>query len=270
MGHRANYVIADDTGFRLFESQWGGLSLARDLLAGPDRAIAHFRAQRPVETWLASFTCDGAALVDLRARRLHFYATTTIPELLRPAARRLYFARLRERWPGWSVDWAYEGSFELAARVGLDESVVETIDEPRDPSLIRDLEDPWSLITVTPAEGRPRHHPLRDGVDDLLRLGPRLLPVLSAIAPCDRLALDEAPDDGGVVIDLRDRRIDYWCSGYPRKGIGSLAARCFPGWSAEFHEDRYEDQVARADGTLSIATGDARRANHDIDTMLAR
>ena len=49
MGHRVQYLIKSGGSRTGYYSQWGGLTLELDLLAGPETALRFVRGQRAVD-----------------------------------------------------------------------------------------------------------------------------------------------------------------------------------------------------------------------------
>ena len=117
VGSRANFVLVDDRGWRLFFAKSAAQDIDRLLAPGPGCARRFIEAQRecaPDEGWLDDRWCEGAALIDNTRRRLLFFTELYGVEQLRACV-----ALVGRTWPGWTVEWAFGGLANLTSYLGL-------------------------------------------------------------------------------------------------------------------------------------------------------
>jgi hypothetical protein len=264
VGARANYIIVDDDGWRLYYSHWGAQGIARQLAAGPRHALWFITRQQPRDPetgWLDETWAEGAALVDIPRRQLIFFGASE-DIFWQFTARRAYLAVLRETWPGWTVEWAFDELADLAVHVGVDASVVRTPDADRQPLMALapqdDLNDGfWALLSVREPDGLLRAWAMQDQ-DHLAWAGQALVDLLPEPAAAkDHVAGD--PPLSGLHVDLATRRMGFWTS----RTIPSLlreAPRLWPGWQLEFWHDDYERHLRECGDTLTAPRVDLTEA----------
>jgi hypothetical protein len=248
MGHRANLVVVDDDGWRLYYSHWVANGIYRRLAAGPDAALAFVRAQSPADPrdgWLDDVWSEGGALIDVPARRLLWYGNDWMIEL---PAWRVFRRVLAETWPGWRVDWAYDGIGDLAAHVGVDRAVVRNLSEDRfaaAPYVSYDLDE---LVRPDDAE-LPANE---QGSYTLLTVR------------TDRLA--------AWVLSENDECQLAWLGPVWTHAVcpGLLPLdRRWPGWTVTFWRDGYEHQLAAAGGAVTVPACDEAAALDQLTGALA-
>ena len=81
MGHRANYLIIDDTGHELFYSHWGGHRICQELFWGPEHARDYVRRQTSAETLMNDVWCEGGVCLDFRTRELLVFSVEDLNEV---------------------------------------------------------------------------------------------------------------------------------------------------------------------------------------------
>lgn len=250
MGHRANFVLVDEAGWRLYYSHWAAVQIRSALAPGPQAATRFIAAQRLCRDrerdWLDDVWAEGGAVVDHLTRRLIFYGDDLTLDL---PAKRVFLRLLELTWPGWSIRWAYDGLGDLAAHVGVDRRVVRSIDEdarrlPKE--LHTDPDWPCHLLTVRDESGGVTAYPFLEDCHTAWQ-GPALLERLT-VRGLDRLELPELPVSG-LHLDLADRTAGVWLGG---TGTGLVPAlrELWPGWRVCFWEDRYEEQRRRCAGAV--------------------
>jgi len=275
MGHRANLVIVDHDGWRLHYSHWAANGIYRWLAAGPDPAMAFVLAQRQVDVrhgWLNDVWCEGGTVVDTVARRLLWFGNDVMSDL---PERRAYSRLLSETWPGWRVDWAYDGVGDLAAHVGIDRAAVRALDmkeltaaprialEINAPRARDNVEPPpnrqewYDLLTVRTADGGSAWALTHQLHGHPAWLGPPLLDQLPGPG-FDRLRLAALPC-AGLHIDVPAREVGIWVSGICPGLLPALDEQ-WPGWSVTFWHDRYERQLAAAEHAVTVPACDEGRA----------
>src|SRR5262245_36324999 len=154
LAHHANFVLVDDSGWRLYLSG-GANGIIEYLAAGPEATIRFIEEHGPEDVrWWDEAFAEGGAVVDRVRRRLLFYGNDLLCEL---PFRRSAFALLAENWPGWQVDWAWDGLGDLVDYVGVDRDVVRSPNSSSwytpSPPAAPGRHDEVALITVR-REGR--------------------------------------------------------------------------------------------------------------------
>jgi hypothetical protein len=275
VGHRANLVIVDENGWRLYYSHWAANEIYRWLAAGPDAAVAFVVAQQQVESgggWLDDVWGEGGLVVDTVARRLLWYGNDMICDL---PERRAYFRLLAATWTGWRVDWAYDGIGDLAAYVGVDRTVVRALDMTRltaAPQVPYELDelvlsagaepDPhrapsYELVTISTAEGHRAWVLDHELGRHLAWLGPTLIDQVPGPG-FDRARLSGFPS-AGLHIDLRGREVGFWTAETCPGLLLAVDAR-WPEWTVTFWGDGYELQLAAAGHAVTVPACDERSA----------
>jgi hypothetical protein len=247
MGDRSNYIVVQDGRWSLFYSHWGAVSLELDLLAGPEAATRFIRAQRAVDPdnggWLDDVWCEGAALVDHDRRRLCFFTV----HYEDPDGRAAVLAVMAHTWPGWQVDWAYDGLADLVAHLGLDRAIVRDDTDPREPEAGY---DDWveSLVTVA---GVGAYALILDA-REVIAHGPAVLGMLPDDARCTRCAVMPS---SGVHLDPATRSAGVWTL-QPLAGMLDRTTALWPGWRWEMWADRHTEQLARVPGEVTLPEPD--------------
>lgn len=272
MGSRANYVIVDEQGWRLYYSHWGAARVDAQLAAGPAYARRFIEQQQPCAQtdWLDNFWAEGGVLMDTVARRLLLFGGSEIMD--RIDARRAYLALLGQTWPGWAVSWAYKGITEIASYVD-----VVLVDDPPGVSADRALvtepepdemaEGSWALLTVrSDADGVRAWALAAYGEAHPVWGGERLLAVLPGPDRA-RQAFDGRPPAYGLHLDVPGRWLGWWAVGIA--GPYELVAPQWPGWRVEFWQDRYEEQVEACAGAVRLPAVDPLRGLAEIEEYLA-
>lgn len=269
MGARANFVLIDEDGLRLHYSHWGADRVCSALVAGPVAAgrfiSAQHRCDDPVADWLDDVWAEGGAVVDHTTRHLVFYGGQLLLEV---PCKRAFLELLALTWPDWTVRWAYDGIGDLAAAAGIDRSVVRRPDEeerdlPRETET--DLEWSVHLLTVR-AAGETTAYPLFSEAHTAWQ-GPGLLGRLP-VGGRGRLALGTLPASG-LHVDVPARTAGVWLSHCSRGLVPELEG-LWPGWRVEFWEDRYEEQLARCGGAVTVPDADPAAGLDELMAGIAR
>jgi hypothetical protein len=272
MGSRANYVIVDEQGWRLYYSHWGAARIHAQLAAGPTYARRFIEEQQRCEPagWLDDMWAEGGVVMDAAARRLLFFGG--YGDMHQIGFRRAYFALLGQTWPGWTVSWAYKGIGEIASYVDVilvSDPLAYTVDSAATAEAQADdlAEGYWTLLTVRSQADlvrawavtayRPEH--LAWGGEQLLTVLPE--PGLA------RESFDGAPPTCGLHLDLPGRRLGWWTAA--GSGPHELVPPRWPGWAVEFWEDRYEEQVTACAGSVHLPAIDPLRGLDEVERSLA-
>lgn len=237
MGNRANIVLVDQDGWQLRYAHWAGCRILDALLAGPELATRYILAQATSEFWTDELWSDGGLLVDLVEHRVLFFGEelmTTMNE------RRAMFKVLRILWPGYTISWAYGATAEIAAYVGAPTPLRDSPSEP-ELTLATDIDRLHHLVTVIDRIGRVRAWPLWWGSSAAWH-GPKVVDLLpGAGQPALRLGI---VPESGIHVDVPNKTLGVWVTN-PIPGLLRWLPRLWPGWRAEFWEDRYEEQLRR-------------------------
>jgi hypothetical protein len=256
MGHRASYVIVRGGEPRIYAAQFGALTVARDLFAGPGEAIPFIESLTPRDEMHTRVWCEGGAFVDEDARTLLLFADDGDLSHCLPL-RRAFLLLLAERWPGWTVEWAHQGVEDFEARLGMPPGRDH---DPPVPATEREVEwarasigmgsdsAGWPLkrtgherlpcdcdfardtfITVLGEDGGARDVIANELPTLLLRVGPQLLEWLEAAPPAPPTT--ELHVRGCMLINLRQREIECWEAEPLTDHELSLFAPLWPGWS---------------------------------------
>ncbi|QLY29348.1 hypothetical protein H0264_29345 [Nocardia huaxiensis] len=264
MGHRANFVLIDESGPRLFYSHWAANTVYSVVVAGPAAATRFAMVQRPCDIrteWLDDVWCEGGAVIDHTTRTLTYFGDGLAFEL---PTKQVFADLLPSMWPGWTVRWAYDGIGDLAAAAGFERDMVRKPDDDEralPAQLTADLDDAH-LLTV-----RTTHvltvFPLPYFLHTAWQ-GPALLDHLPP-GGTPRLALTGLPCSG-LHVDIPARTAGVWLRDNS-SGLVPALPTLWPDWRVEFWEDRYGNHLARCGGAVTIPPQPPRTAV--LDDLIA-
>lgn len=259
MGHRANYVVVEGTGYTLYYSHWGAASIAQDLFWGPVHAMRFLRRQkrcRP-DDWLNDIWAEGGALIDPGQRRLLLFGGEEIGIDL--PLRRHFMELLQTVWSGWQVCWATDGLADIVDYLGLERSLVLS-DEPAAQPIPGPPEraeefPPETVCSVRWPDGSFGLYPMAWDPESLLDHGPELIDHLADMRAEPELVVAVNGTHavlGGLHLDANNCALEMW-GGEVAPDIVRRAAIRWPGWAFTWHGDRFESQAERANGQLCFA-----------------
>jgi hypothetical protein len=268
MGQRANFVLVDDAGWRLYYDHWAANRMCSVLVAGPEAATRFITAQRlcAQDEWLDDVWAEGGAVVDHPSRRLAFFGDEWMLEL---PAKRAFMRLLPLTWPGWDVRWAYDGLGDLAANVSVDRSVVRALGDRSMPDDLQPTplaEWPCHLVTVRDESGRLTVYPFGWAEDHGAWQGPGLLDRLPA-GGLTQVNLPVIPDSG-LHVDVRSRTAGAWSIDVV-PGLLPALPDLWPGWQVEFWEDHYEEQARHCGDAVTFPALDLTAALDKLLTSIA-
>jgi hypothetical protein len=142
MGSRVHYIVVQGGEVRNTILGGGyGYGLDYHVAVGPELVLAWLdeRAQgsNPAEgeQWLGDTLCEGGVLLDVDKQLMLVFSE--LPWL--GSSETAYEWRLAmldgwsRTWPGWRIEWAYDGLADLARYVGAAPAPLHDLDPPEDP-----------------------------------------------------------------------------------------------------------------------------------------
>ncbi|MEU8798845.1 hypothetical protein [Spirillospora sp. NPDC048819] len=253
MGERAHYVIKNGDSWGRHYSQWGGYSIELDMLAGPETATRFAGMQRPDPAWMFASECVGAALIDRGESRLLWYSRCIDDATYWAAA----LAVMKRTWPGWRIDWAYDGLADIVAAVGENPRQVDgQCKLPQKPRLLQKASDyePLPCLVTVAQEGVVRAHMVENSAESVIENGARSLAYYQAGSPVS--TWPSFPGEG-VHLDVDARTGGMWTLGTLDR-LPDAAETHWPGWEWKHWQGRYREQIDQAAGAISVPEPDRR------------
>ncbi|MGW0808018.1 hypothetical protein [Nonomuraea sp. NPDC002799] len=265
MGHRAHYVIVQDGSWDLFYSHWGASELDLDLLPGPDFALRFIRSQHHLtgrdRVWTNELMCEAAAIVAPDERRLGFYTIAHGGLAVRAAVLEV----LGLTWPGWQVDWLYQGLPDIILALGEDLSQVHADLHPCRQAL-QPVGDYRSCLVTVAQGGGCQAYALANVPFEVIGRGESLLAELPEAARTGEVALTP---DSGVHFDLDKRAAVAW-SIDPLYRVFDWPTTSWPGWTWRFLADDHTVQLDLAGDAVAVPALDRSAALIKLQDRLGR
>ncbi|MER5337054.1 hypothetical protein [Micromonospora sp. NPDC002717] len=243
MGSRANVAVRLNGEWTHCGSNGMGYSLDAWLALGPAPALAVIEsfAVWDRDEWQIESSCEAGALIDLDGQDLLFFLDADYDQRLAD------LDGYRRTWPGWTIRWAYNGIADITDALDLDRAVLRR--KPWDNTDLfqwghPDAQEPPDLrylVTVGDAG-----YGLSGWAVPPWQVGPDLLDQLTGLPQPS--TWPEVPR-GGLHLDPAARRAGVW-SVDPVLGLADRFAECWPGWTLEFWQDRYQEQERRCAGAF--------------------
>jgi hypothetical protein len=257
----AKYVLMRDGRALVLHSDVGAYDVLALSVAGPDLTLRYLDAFHDAfgrasgwgpdpDGW--DMEAEGGLLLDVDLRTVLVFTVYTDV-----AQREAFFATVARTWPGWRVEWAYDGISDLMRHAG-DDPLVDNPDRRADTD---DLElghrvygrygSPRSLcrylVTVTAADGGVAAHSVI--YPKPWWVGEQLLGALGAES-----RVDSCPTmpEAGLHLDLRTRDAWLWTCNRPLNGIRDEWPRLWPGWTLTFCQGHHAEQFDRCDGAVAV------------------
>jgi len=270
MGHRANLVLVNETGYTIYYCHWCARDILMSLFWGPHTAAAYITQQQAGTSLLDEIWAEGGAIVDYRRKNLLLWTEQSISEDL--PLRRLYMDLLREVWAGWTVQWAHLGVLDMADYLGIPRARVTADLREANPRTepLRDIVDAEELRTL--GGGSVASFRFEDGsirlfrmdldLEDLLSTGPAIIALARQSSGRERLHLEAVHmlPQCGFHIDVAARELAYWLGHRPEQ-VAHLS-HYWDGWNLTCLNDDFEAHVRLTDGRLTYAFP-------PVDAMLA-
>lgn len=246
-----HYVVVQDGRVRNTILGGGyGYGLDYHVAVGPELVLAWLdeRAQGsdPAEAaqWLGDTLCEGGVLLDVDKQSMLVFSE--LPWL--GPGETAYEYRLAmldgwsRTWPGWRIEWAYDGLADLARYVGAAPEPLHDLGLPEDPPA--DPGNAGYLVTVDGVSWALPSH-----ADAPWDLGVRLIDLLAGREPLT--ARDRVPL-GGLDLDVARRHARLWTI-RPLCGARERWPHLWPGWELSFHEDKYSVGLPIPDPAPALA-----------------
>lgn len=254
MGHRANLLLVDESGYELYYCQWCALSLVKEFFWGPEYAFRFIKQLPPAKGWLDTVWAEGGAMLDTHRNRMMLFGCDDITYDI--PLRRVYHELIQLIWEGWQIDWAHNGIIDLAEYVGYPRERVHTQrSEGRDAiklSLPGEPEWTTTIASIRLGDGTIRIIPL-EGMHDPLIGGERLVSVLKAEAKLDHFSMASTGADfpfEGFHIDEGKQDLYIW-SAQP-DGLIEDIRPYWEGWEIHWLKDAYETLIALTDNRITL------------------
>ena len=275
MGHRANLLLVDETGYKLFYCHWCGKSIPEDVFWGVQYAVPFIKQQREVndgDGWLDDVWAEGGVLVDTSRHTLILWGGESLSYDI--PLRRLYLELLQEVWSVWKVQWAHDGILDLAKYVGvprdrvvsttLERTPIETLDPPQQ------LDWTSAVASFVLEDGTLRLFPLPNpDAHEYLESGPVLIEAAQAGTGYDQLPLHEWKQEfpnAGFHIDVPKKEVAFW-GAYERGGV-DFVVPAWEGWNVIWLKDNYEYQLERTEGRLTLPMRSAEDLLEHLTSLL--
>ncbi|MHA3914196.1 hypothetical protein [Halovulum sp. GXIMD14793] len=125
VGQRCNLIIVKNGRCDIYYDHWAANRLDQELFWGPEiaRAFIEQRDAQP-DSLLDDRWSEGGCVLDFDTKHLLWYGGE---DTLRDAAANLAHQDLMSsQWPGWQVEWAKDGIFDIAAKLNLPRRAVSS------------------------------------------------------------------------------------------------------------------------------------------------
>lgn len=265
MGYRANYIVRRGGEWLHTSSQSDTLEIDGDFIFGPDAALRYLAPwpQWNFDEWQVETSCQGGALIDVDSRVFKlFYDQPGY------ADRAVLLETLRHTWPGWQVDWAFNGLADLLRHAGVDPEQGRRYGTRYEAALYPfgrsgTQATVCTLVTVRDATSVRAYGLDGDAVHPWWVGEPVLtmMPADAALASCPYIP------DAGLHLDLTHRTAGLWSGTTALHDVALEWPALWPGWRLDFWGDDYRRQIAAAGATVTLPQPDLAAAR---DRLAAR
>ncbi len=277
MGHRANLIIVEESGYSLYYCHWCSLTIPSNMFWGPAHARAFIQNQE-LETkgyWLDTVFSEGGVIFDPIQKVLLLWGGEFLRYFV--LKRRLYFSLMQYQWQGWELRWAFNEQIDLAKYVGKDpQDVILDHDFPKQdsdmlPELATDLANTDLIISIDSSDEGLSVYPFSSGshIKELLVRGPAILDEIKRSEGFQKFDFDALGLDMpfvGVHIDEMKREIKFWSA--VRVPLPSSLGLFWPGWRIKIMNDDYEQHEELAMGAIVFPKPHAEAILEQVHEML--
>jgi hypothetical protein len=245
----AIYVIVRDGQWNHAGHNTGGYEVDQVVALGSAVTLAYVDAIarfEPAEAGFWPYGCDAGALMDFDRQVLMVFTN-----MLDYGQRAVFLEGLTRTWPGWEIRWAYADKEDFAEYPGVRPSVVTdgvhlpdlSADNPAD---LDELPDDVT-VTVADRTGDVRAYAVNYAPWEL---GPKIVDFLHDDQRCRTV---ERMPRLGMHLDLTTATAGFW-TGTSRywQDLRESWPYLWPGWSLQLWDDRWQEQVGRAAGELTL------------------
>jgi hypothetical protein len=276
MGARANLVLVNESGHRLFYCHWCANSICEVVFLGPEFAIPYILELRETTDCLDDIWTEGALLVDNHHQVVLLCGSEDIDYNI--PLRRLFLGLMREVWTGWDIRWAYEGIVDQVNYLGLPKSLViaDRSEEERITaehfSLPEDLDRINTIISIIFEDGSLHLYPITSWRSIMyIAAGPSMVDIAQQVQGLDEAIITHTTNivpNEGIHIDVSHRTVSYWASrvwGLP-ENLNTL----WSGWELRWLGDNFEHQLAETRGKLTFLNISADELLSRLERQLAQ
>lgn len=269
MGQRANLIIIEGGRTEVFYTHWRANTLPRDLFWGPSYGTAFARSQQKVgaSELLDEVWGEGGAVINSDKQLLLLFGGEDIAYDV--PLRRLYLRLLANTWPGWQVQWAYEGVCDLADSIGVPRQQVLTKRESVASSrfiIAEPLEWAESIASLKLLRGRLLLFPIQASPREWLCAGPDILES-NRMGGVSEYQMKGFMTGGGFHIDEVRQSIELWTTS-DAANIVQRVSDAWSGWKTTWYQDQFEFQVNRTDGRFQVEASSEDELLHRVREML--
>ncbi|MEP3653482.1 MAG: hypothetical protein ABJO36_01175 [Litorimonas sp.] len=250
MGHRCNLVIIENGQTTVYYDHWAANRLDIELLWGAEIARAFIESREPNPScWLDSTWAEGGCIVDYDTKHLLWFGGEASLYEASWNMMHQYFMNLQ--WQSWTVEWAKDGVFDIAKKVGIPISEVTCNIEPDSEMLFQPYtyEDTffYANSVFSFIEHGELHWAILQGESDCLEnvelTLEKIVDLVLGFSESDferGKVLD--PDWGyyrwGVHLNFDTSSFQHW-NPEPIEGLEARIKKRLPEWSVVFHGPDY-------------------------------
>ena len=262
MGHRANLILVNETGYEIYYCHWCALTLDEAVFWGPEFALHYVKQMQLQEKdgWQDSVWAEGGVLIDIYRKKMLLFGGEDIQWNV--PLRHAYLELLHLMWEGWTIEWAHERVLSLADYVGYpQERVYWKDDSERKPVELQVLpknEPPLTIVSIRLSNGDIWIIPIGNSLIDTLRFGKSLVSVLKTeckegdYASVYTTTGKNGYLDGGLHIDEEEQTIHFWTVYQIR--LADEVQSIWKGWKLEWLKDDYKAHTTLTDGQFIFET----------------
>jgi hypothetical protein len=264
MGMRANYVIKDPFGYKIYYSHWGAEGVPYLALEDPRDIVESVKTQREVKHLLDNVWAEGGLLIDLEKKALLVFGNADEESDL--ASREVLLFVANRVWEDWDIRWADDGTADIADYIGYPRSYV--ICEYDTEYIAEELHLADEALNVIGSfrfpDGSIYLYPLEYDLETYLEKGPELLSLVDRSKGVTELDLknwrNEFPCWGGFHIDIPEQTLNVWTGNVMPDYVDMELKEKWQGWKINWHYSDYRMHEIWTKGKLKFPTIDVKEA----------